>query len=137
MGTSKKTDEEKEKNKQVGAIKARITREETRLTAVFKNLPPNEKAVAVGLIQRAAYMRVTLEDYEKDINAGGSVEPFQQKAGAPSFDRVRPVAQLYTTLAKNYQTIIKQLTDLLPKGDEVSDPKKGDDGFDDFVNKKN
>lgn len=136
MARAKKTDEEKTKNRLVGAKKSRVTREETRLQAIFAKLPKDEKLLALGLIQRAAYMRVTLEDYEKDINEGGSVELFRQKEDAPAFERVRPVAQLYNTLNKNYQVIMKQLADLLPKGDEVFASDKGNDGFDDFLNKK-
>jgi hypothetical protein len=93
--------------------------------------------VAQGLIQRAAHMRITLDDYEKDIDENGTVELFQQSASAPPYERSRPVVSNYNSLAKNYQTIIKQLTDLLPKGDGDYDPKKNDDGFDTFINKKN
>jgi len=133
---AKKTDDEKQKNKEVGAVKARVTREITRLEKIFAKLPNGEKAAVDGLIKRAAHMRVTLEDYEQDILFNGSVELFQQKAGAPSFERARPVAMLYNSVNTSYQKIIKQLTDLLPKADPTNDPNKGNDGFDDFVDKK-
>ncbi|OMF35325.1 hypothetical protein BK133_11235 [Paenibacillus sp. FSL H8-0548] len=115
--------------------KARVTREVNRLSAIFAKLSKDTRSVAEGLIRRAAYMRVTLEDYEKDIDSGGSVEMFKQTENAPTYERVRPVAQLYNTLSKNYQTICKQLTDLLPKDDPLIN-LEADDGFDAFVAKK-
>ena len=137
MSRGKKSDEEKAKNKVIGAKKARVTREENRLKVIYEKLPKDAKEVAAGLIRRAAYMRVTLEDYEEDINIGGSVELFRQKEGAPAFERVRPVAQLYNTLNKNYQSIIKQLSDMLPKGDEGAlQQATENDGFEDFVNRR-
>jgi hypothetical protein len=140
MSKDRKSDEEKQKNREIGAKKARVTLEEKRLRVIFDKLSNDAKIVATGLIRRAAYMRVTLEDYEQDINEGGSVELFKQKEGAPSFERVRPVAQLYNSLNKNYQSIIKQLSDLLPKPDPdaigggTGGPKS--DGYDEWVDSR-
>jgi hypothetical protein len=111
---------------------ARIKAEEKRLKRIYKNIDKDKKAIIDGLIQRAAYMRVTLEDYEKDIDEGGYTEMFTQSINTPPYERERPVARLYNTMNKNYQSIIKQLSDLLPK--EVV--KEEDDGFEAFVNAK-
>ena len=119
-----------------GAKKTRVTKEETRLLKIFAKLPPDVLNVAHGLIRRAAHMRITLDDYEKDIDENGTVDLFKQSATSPEYERTRPVVTNYHSLAKNYQTIIKQLTDLLPKGDEVFNPEKGNDGFDSFLDKK-
>lgn len=110
----------------------RIKAEEKRLKRIYKNIDKDKKAIIDGLIQRAAYMRVTLEDYEKDIDEGGYTEMFTQSINTPPYERERPVARLYNTMNKNYQSIIKQLSDLLPK--EVV--KEEDDGFEAFVNAK-
>lgn len=77
-------------------------------------------------------MRITLEDYEKDLDNKGYVEMFSQSEKTDPYERERPVARLYNTMNKNYQTIIKQLGDLLPK-ENVSKTQQ-DDGFDSFVN---
>lgn len=108
----------------------RVLREEKRLKALYLEVPERKKKLVDGLIARAAYMRITLEEYEADINERGSVEQFQQSPDVDPYERARPVAQLYNTMNKNYQSIIKQLSDQLPA--EVSGKK--DDGFDDFVN---
>lgn len=136
MAKPKLTAEQREKNKASGLKKSRVTKEENRLKAIYAKLNKDIRSVAEGLVRRAAYMRITLEDYEKDIDSGGSVEMFKQTENAPTYERVRPVAQLYNTLNKNYQSISKQLTDLLPKEDPLINTE-ANDGFDDFVNKKN
>lgn len=108
----------------------RIKKEEQRLKRIYKNIDKDNKAIIEGLIQRAAYMRVTLEDWEKDIMENGYYEMFTQSEKTDPYERERPVARLYNTMNKNYQSIIKQLTDLIPKEVKVVDE---DDGFDEFI----
>lgn len=92
----------------------RIKAEERRLIKVYGDLKNEKKLKAAqGLIQRAAYMRITLEDCETDILENGLTEKFSQGNQEP-YDRKRPVADLYNSLNTSYQKIIKQLTDLLP-----------------------
>ena len=110
----------------------RISKEEKRLRAIYKDIAKDNKAIADGLIQRAAYMRVALEDYEADLDANGYVEKFTQSEKTPAYERERPVARLYNSMNKNYQSIIKQLSDLIPKQEQ----KTEDDGFDDFVSSR-
>ena len=109
----------------------RILKEVRRLNRIYKNIDKDNKAIIEGLIRRAAYMRVTLEDWEEDIVKNGCTEMFTQSINTPPYERERPVARLYNTMNANYQKIIKQLSDLVPK---VA-PAKGveDDGFADFV----
>lgn len=109
----------------------RIKKEERRLKRIYKNIDKDNKAIIDGLIQRAAYMRVTLEDWEEDIIENGVTEMFTQSEKTEPYERERPVARLYNTMNKNYQSLIKQLSDLVPK----EAPTKGveDDGFADFI----
>lgn len=111
----------------------RIKEEEDRLKKIYKNIEDNKKDTVIGLIQRLAYLRVTLEDFEKDLDQNGFVELFQQGEKQSPYERKRPVADLYNTMNTAYQKGIKQLTDLLPKEIKVADE---DDGFEDFVNSK-
>ena len=103
----------------------RIRKEENRLKKIYKNLEGQKKQTAQGLIQRAAFMRVTLEDFEADLDQNGFVEMFQQGKDQDPYERKRPVADLYNSMNTSYQKIVKQLTDLLPK----DEPKPEDDGF--------
>lgn len=111
---------------------SRIKAEEARLREIYQNIDRDNKAIIDGLIQRAAYMRVTLEEWEKDIDENGYVEMFTQSEKTDPYERERPVIRLYNTMNKNYQSIIKQLSDLVPK----YEPTSQDDGFDEFVGKR-
>lgn len=93
----------------------RISKEDKRLREIYKDMPKDVKSLYDGLIKRAAYMRIALEDYEEDILAKGSVEPFSQSSNMSPYDRERPVTRLYNTMNKNYQSIMKQLNDSLPE----------------------
>lgn len=107
----------------------RIDAERKRLNTLFKNIDKRKRNVVQGLIERAAFMRVSLADLEEDINENGFVEQFSQGNQEP-YERKRPAADQYNTMSTNYSKVIKQLSDLLPKeaGGLPSD------GFDDFVN---
>lgn len=107
----------------------RITREERRLKRNYKDIQKDKSAVVEGLIRRAAFMRATLEDMELDLDERGFVEMFAQGDQEP-YERERPVARQYQQMNKNYQSIIKQLSDLLPK-EPIK--QKEDDGFESFV----
>ena len=109
---------------------SRVKAEKKRLEQTYGELPPARKTIAQGLIERAAFMRVELEDLEAYLTENGWVEKFSQGNQEP-YDRARPQGQTYNAMNGNYQKIIKQLDSLLPK----DEPKLGDenDGFDDFV----
>lgn len=107
----------------------RILKEVRRLNRIYKEIDKDRKAIIDGLIKRAAYMRITLEDWEMDIVENGIVEMFTQSEKTDPYERERPVARLYNTMNANYQKIIKQLSDLLPR--EVKAVE--DDGFKDFI----
>lgn len=110
----------------------RIKKEVRRLNRIYKDIDKDKKAIIDGLIKRAAYMRIALEDWEEDIIENGVTEMFTQSEKTEPYERERPVARLYNTMNGNYQKIIKQLNDILPK-EEI---KEEDDGFDSFVNSK-
>ena len=107
----------------------RTLSEKNRLNKIYKDISKENKSIIEGLINRAAFMRVTLEDMEADLDENGFVEPFSQSEKLEPYERERPVARLYNTMNKNYQSIIKQLSDLLPK----EKPVEPDDGFEDFI----
>ena len=113
--------------------KNRILAEHTRLLALYDSLPPEKMALAIGMIERAAFMRVECEDLEADLQKNGWTEPFQQGNQEP-YDRARPQGQTYQQLNNNYQKIIKLLDSLLPQPDPAA--KVRDDGFDAFVNNR-
>lgn len=107
----------------------KIEEEIKRLTKIFRGLELKKKNTTVGLIERAAFMRIKLKELEEDINVYGFTELFQQGEQEP-YKRQRPESTIYCSMNTSYQKIIKQLTDLLPK-EELK--KSESDGFDDFV----
>lgn len=98
------------------AKKKRITEESEirRLRRVYSGLPPNKRAVAEGLIIQAARLRVRLDQLWEDIQKNGETELFSQSDKTEPYDRERPSARLFTATDKNYQAIIRQLSDLTP-----------------------
>ncbi|MEG1096616.1 MAG: hypothetical protein RSB05_05750 [Clostridiales bacterium] len=107
----------------------RIKSEVVRLTKIYAEVPQKKRLTIKGLIQRAAFMRVSLDFLEEDLNIYGFTEMFSQGDQDP-YDRKRPNADVYNSMNTSYQKIIKQLTDLLPReGAE----QKVDDGFDAFI----
>ena len=114
-------------------VEERITQEYRKLMAIYKDMEKPKKTIATGLIGRAAFMRVQLEDLELDLMENGWTEPFSQGNQDP-YDRARPAAQIYNSTNANYQKIIKQLDGMLPKVTDTPTKGEDDDGFDRFVN---
>ena len=96
--------------------------ETLRLTRIYRNLPPNKRALAQGLIVQAARIRVRLNELNADIEENGLTEEFRQSEKQQSYIRTRPEAELFVKLDKNYQAIIRQLNDLVPE--ETGGPSK-------------
>lgn len=89
-----------------------IRKEMQKLRRLFKNLPINKKNAADGLMQEAAYMKVTLEETRYIIDNEGIIEIFEQ--GAQKFKREHPATKVYNTMIQRYATVCKQLFDMIP-----------------------
>lgn len=108
---------------QITATEKSIRREVAKLKKVLRDVPDDKKKAAEGLIQRAAFMLTTLEQYERDLIENGHTELFTQSEKTEPYERERPVARLYNSLVKNYQSTMKALFDLIPDA-----PVKNDNG---------
>ena len=86
----------------------------SRLTEIYKGLPPKQFALAQGLIAEAARLRVRCNALWEDRQEKGEVELFAQGDQEP-YERERPASRIYTAANKSYQSIIKQLNDMIPK----------------------
>lgn len=91
-----------------------VKKEKNRLRNLYKNIPPNKFKTVEGLIIQAARLRILLNENWDDIAENGDYEQFTQSDKTEPYERERPVARLYNTRDKMYQSVIKQLTDLLP-----------------------
>ena len=113
---------------------AKITEksELNRLRKIYATLPPNKLALAEGLIEEAARLRVRLNYLWNDLQQYGETEEFSQSPNTPPYQRERPASRTYTATDKSYQSIIRQLDDMLPtestsSGSKLLDILSGDD----------
>ena len=89
-----------------------IKKEILKFKRLFKNLPKDKMKAADGLIQEAAFMKVTLEETRHVIDQEGILEKFEQ--GAQKFMREHPATKVYNTMIQRYTTVCKQLFDMIP-----------------------
>ena len=92
-----------------------IKKEIRKLLRLFKHLPADKKKAAEGLIQEAAFMKVTLEETRYIIDHEGVIENFEQ--GAQRFKREHPATKVYNTMINRYSNVCKQLFDMIPDPD--------------------
>lgn len=107
-----------------------IRQEKAKLNEIYEKLEPRTKKSVSSLVDEAAFMAASLYELRQIINKKGYTEEYQNGENQKGTKKCSEV-EIYIQLSKNYMAIIKQLTDLLPKNDNV---KEEDDGFDDFVN---
>lgn len=118
-----------EKSKETGnkTKEKMIKNEIVRLTRIFKEIEKNKRLTTKGLIEEAAYMKATLKELKASIDESGPIDEMQQ--GEYSILREHPALKAYNTMVQRYTTVIKELTNLLPK-EQI---KELSDGFDEFV----
>ena len=93
----------------------RQKKEQNRIKKIYQNLPKEQLEIAKKMIERAAYMLVSLEDMEAKISEDGLVVVMPQ--GSYEIERAHPLLQPYNAMVKNYNATIKQLNEMLPNGD--------------------
>lgn len=114
----------------------RIKSEYDRLEKIFKEFPEESLSMVEGLLKRAAFMRIELEDMEESLIEKGQVEMFSQSDKQQPYERERPTARMYNTMNKNYQTIIKDLSAHLPKVTKEERVENFEDAFQGFIRRK-
>ena len=91
-----------------------------RLTEIYRELPPKQFALAKGLIIQAARLRVRLDKLWAELQEKGETEWFTQSDKTDPYERERPASRTFTATDKSYQSIIKQLNDMLPADKEIA-----------------
>ncbi len=97
----------------------RINREKKRLLEIFKDLEPNKLKTCQALIDRAAFITISLQDLEEQLNETGWVEEYQNGENQ-SGRKKAAAADVHISLTKNLNAIIKQLLDLVPPAQRAS-----------------
>lgn len=119
------------------AIKKDMTKDEKinaeikRLDRILSQIEIKTKKSIDSLIKNAAFMAVSLDELQAIVNEKGYTEEYQNGANQHGIKKCSEV-EIYNVLVKNYMSVMKQITDLLPK----SEPAEESDGFDDFVEKR-
>lgn len=91
----------------------------------FEGLKSDTGRLGLNLVDRATFMQKTLKNLEQDVEKNGEVTEMVQ--GSYSIQRQNPALQAYTGLIKQYQSIVNQIINLLPK-----EKKHKVDDFDEF-----
>ena len=91
----------------------RIKTEYDRLMEIFKELNENERTVADGLIQEAAYMHVVMEDLKETIRKEGIQERYQNGEHQHGFKQ-SVALKSYNDLEKTYNSVIDRLLKITP-----------------------
>lgn len=97
----------------------RIEAEKARLQEVFKDLEPNKLKTCQALIDRAAFITVSLEDLEKQLNRTGWVEQYQNGENQTGMKKAA-AADVHISLTKNLNAIVKQLLEVVPPAQKES-----------------
>ena len=97
----------------------RIRKEKKRLSEIFKDLEENKLKTCSALIDRAAFITVSLEDLEVQLNETGWVEYYQNGENQSGMKKAA-AADVHISLTKNLNAIIKQLLDLVPPAQKAS-----------------
>ena len=97
----------------------RIETEQARLSDIFKDLDSNKLSVVSPLINRAAFITVSLEDLEEDLNENGWVEAYQNGANQGGMKK-SAAADVHISLTKNLNAITKQLLEIVPQSQRAS-----------------
>ena len=100
----------------------RTNKEFGRLKRIFKDLSKDKKDIVISLIHNAAFMTITLEDLQVQINENGVMSEYRNGENQWGTKK-SPEVEIYNTMIKNHTAIIRQLEDLLPdvKAEEASE----------------
>lgn len=110
-----------------------IKAEKRKLAGIYTRMDKKTKKAVDSLVDEAAFMAASLYELREIINEKGYVETYQNGANQKGVKKCSEV-EIYNTMIKNYSSVVKQLTDLIPKKQE--DTGEASDGFDDFVNNR-
>ncbi|MFS0783532.1 P27 family phage terminase small subunit [Bacillus sp. 1P06AnD] len=98
-----------------------IAKEVERWNEIFADLSDEKKGAATRLIERVAFMTITLEILEEDIKSRGPTYKF--KNGSQVMVIENPSQKSYNTMVNRYTVACDKLFGLLPKED-LEDAKK-------------
>lgn len=103
----------------------KLKREISKLNKIFKNIGEDKKKLCDNLIRNAAFMAVTLEDLQNEINNNGPIVTCINGNGF-EVQKENPAQTSYNAMINRYTAVIKVLTDLLPDDKTETTNKAGE-----------
>ena len=103
-----------------------ILQEIERLSNLFATLDDDKRQLAESLIERVAFMTITLQILENNIKTKGPTYLFKQ--GSQQMYVENPAQKSYNTMINRYTAAYNALFNLLPK----NDGEYVDDEFENF-----
>jgi len=97
----------------------KIRKEKERLAEIFKGLETNKLKTCEALIDRAAFITISLQELEELLNVTGWVEPYQNGENQSGMKK-SAAADVHISLTKNLNAIMKQLLELVPPAQKSS-----------------
>jgi predicted transcriptional regulator len=94
-----------------------VKKEFNAIKRTFKNMEGDVKKLNTKLMYNAAWLAVSLDELTDTIDREGMVTEY--KNGENQYGTKKsPEAELYTSWSKQYSSIMKQLSDMLPKEEQ-------------------
>lgn len=91
----------------------RIKKEYKHLLKFYKEVPKNKLDIAKALVKNAAFMKVTLDDLQAEINLEGATDEYQN--GNNQYGKkTSATLQAYNQTVKSYAAVIDRLEKILP-----------------------
>lgn len=109
-----------------------IRAEKKKLAEIYEKLDEKMQKAVDSLVEEAAFMAASLYELRVVIDQKGYVEEYRNGANQHGIKKCSEV-EIYNTMIKNYMSVVKQLTDLIPKKNSES-AEEWTDGFEEFVN---
>lgn len=115
------------KSKQDEQINAEIN----KIMGLLKDISEDKRELVIRLVERVAFMTITLQILEEEIKSKGPVCNFEQ--GKQKMVIENPAQKSYNTMINRYTAAYEKLLSLLPKDSGAGEE---DDGFEDFINSR-
>ena len=90
----------------------RIKKEINRLKKIYKEIPNTKKEIIKELINRASFLLILSQDMEQEIKELDNFVVVTVNS-SQEFTKPNPLFKEYRDTVKSYQTIVKQLNDLV------------------------
>lgn len=103
----------------------RSKKEYARLKKQISALDAKNKALAEPLMQNVAFMKVTLEDLQEEVNVYGTTEEYQNGQNQ-SGCKQSAALQAYNATVKNYNSCVKTLAQILQQAGEAQGESLGE-----------